>query len=511
MYGLTEAFRSTYLPPEEVDRRPDSIGKAIPNAEILVLREDGTPCAPDEPGELVHRGALVAHGLLERSGEDRRALQAAARARARARAARDRGVLRRHGAHGRGGLPLFHRPPRRDDQDVRLSREPDRDRGSALRARSSSAKCAAFGVPHPTLGQAIVVVATPRAGERARRDAAAGASAASDCRPTWCPRTIEIRPGPLPRNPNGKIDRKALAAEFADAVRRRRHDATPPARADARWFPVVDDCLRRRRHAAHAARRSASGRTPFYAYDRALIDARVARAAAARCRAAIKLHYAMKANPMPALVGFMAGWSTASTSPRAASCGSRSTPAWTPREISFAGPGKSEAELAQAVAAGILVNVESTREVELLARLVARLGRAGARRGARQSRLRAEVLGHEDGRRAQAVRRRRRGRAGAARRDRPRSASPSRAFTSTAARRTCGRGDLRGAAARPSSSRSRLAEHAPAPVRVLNIGGGFGIPYFPGRGAARPRADRREPRASSSTRAPGDAAAGADS
>src|SRR5882672_6843196 len=49
MYGLTEAFRSTYLPPEEVDRRPDSIGKAIPNAEILVLREDGSRCAPNEP------------------------------------------------------------------------------------------------------------------------------------------------------------------------------------------------------------------------------------------------------------------------------------------------------------------------------------------------------------------------------------------------------------------------------------------------------------------------------
>jgi acyl-CoA ligase (AMP-forming) (exosortase A-associated) len=62
MYGLTEAFRSTYLPPEEVDRRPDSIGKAIPNAEILVLREDGSECGPDEPGELVHRGALVGQG-----------------------------------------------------------------------------------------------------------------------------------------------------------------------------------------------------------------------------------------------------------------------------------------------------------------------------------------------------------------------------------------------------------------------------------------------------------------
>ena len=62
MYGLTEAFRSTYLDPGEVDRRPDSIGKAIPNAEILVVRPDGSRCEPGEEGELVHRGGLVALG-----------------------------------------------------------------------------------------------------------------------------------------------------------------------------------------------------------------------------------------------------------------------------------------------------------------------------------------------------------------------------------------------------------------------------------------------------------------
>lgn len=62
MYGLTEAFRSTYLDPEQVELRPDSIGRAIPDAEVLVLRPDGTPCAADEPGELVHRGSLVALG-----------------------------------------------------------------------------------------------------------------------------------------------------------------------------------------------------------------------------------------------------------------------------------------------------------------------------------------------------------------------------------------------------------------------------------------------------------------
>lgn len=62
MYGLTEAFRSTYLDPAEVDRRADSIGKAIPNTEVLVVRPDGSPCDPGEEGELVHRGPLVALG-----------------------------------------------------------------------------------------------------------------------------------------------------------------------------------------------------------------------------------------------------------------------------------------------------------------------------------------------------------------------------------------------------------------------------------------------------------------
>ena len=106
------------------------------------------------------------------------------------------------------------------------------------------------------------------------------------------------------------------------------------------------------------------GQTPFYAYDRQLIKQRVAELRAA-LPASVKLHYAMKANPMPAVVGHMASWSMASTLPRrenevALDAGTD------PREISFAGPGKREAELRQAVAAGILINIESFREVELL-------------------------------------------------------------------------------------------------------------------------------------------------
>jgi acyl-CoA synthetase (AMP-forming)/AMP-acid ligase II len=62
MYGLTEAFRSTYLPPYQVDTRPTSMGKAIPNVEILVVNDNGEPCRPGEVGELVHRGATISLG-----------------------------------------------------------------------------------------------------------------------------------------------------------------------------------------------------------------------------------------------------------------------------------------------------------------------------------------------------------------------------------------------------------------------------------------------------------------
>jgi acyl-CoA ligase (AMP-forming) (exosortase A-associated) len=75
MYGLTEAFRSTYLPPEELDRRPTSMGKAIPDTEILVLKEDGKLCEPGEIGELVHRGPTVSLGYWNRAEDTARALR----------------------------------------------------------------------------------------------------------------------------------------------------------------------------------------------------------------------------------------------------------------------------------------------------------------------------------------------------------------------------------------------------------------------------------------------------
>ena len=76
MYGLTEAFRSTFLPPEELDRRPTSMGKAIPNTQIMVLNERGDLCKPGEPGELVHRGPTVSLGYWNRPEDTARTLRA---------------------------------------------------------------------------------------------------------------------------------------------------------------------------------------------------------------------------------------------------------------------------------------------------------------------------------------------------------------------------------------------------------------------------------------------------
>jgi acyl-CoA synthetase (AMP-forming)/AMP-acid ligase II len=214
MYGLTEAFRSTYLPPDEVDRRPDSIGKAIPNAEILVLREDGTPCAPDEPGELVHRGALVALGYWndpEKTAERFRTLANRASGLVLPEYAVFSGDTVRADADG-----YLYFIGRRDEM-IKTSgyRVSPTEIEETLYATRLVGEVAAFGIPDAVLGQAIVVVATPAAGSEV-----AEATLVAACRerlPAFMvPARIDVRDAPLQRNPNGKIDRKALSLEFIE-------------------------------------------------------------------------------------------------------------------------------------------------------------------------------------------------------------------------------------------------------------------------------------------------------
>jgi len=212
MYGLTEAFRSTYLPPSEVARRPDSIGRAIPNVEILVVRPDGTLCDADEPGELVHRGALVALGYWNDPARTAQRFRPAP--------GQDAGLpvpelavwsgdtVRRD---AEGYLYFIGR----SDDMIKVSgyRISPTEIESVLHATGLVAEVAAFGIDHPQLGQAICVIAVP-AEEDVEGEKNAAAALLAECKrhlPAYMvPARVDLHTGPLPRNPNGKIDRNLL-------------------------------------------------------------------------------------------------------------------------------------------------------------------------------------------------------------------------------------------------------------------------------------------------------------
>ena len=212
MYGLTESFRSTYLPPAEIDRRPDSIGKAIPNAEVLVVREDGTPCDANEPGELVHRGALVSLGYWndpEKTAQRFRPAPGQANGLVMPEIAVWSGDTVRCDEEG-----FLYFIGRRDEM-IKTSgyRVSPTEVEEVVYSTGLVGEAAALGIDHPVLGQAIVLVATPPA--KSMLDSAALISRCRERLPGFMvPARIIEREGSLPRNPNGKIDRKLLAQEF---------------------------------------------------------------------------------------------------------------------------------------------------------------------------------------------------------------------------------------------------------------------------------------------------------
>ena len=217
MYGLTEAFRSTYLPPDEVDRRPDSIGKAIPNAEILVLREDGSSCAPDELGELVHRGPLVGLGYWndsEKTAERYKPLPVGAGGRESGLQLPEIAVF--SGDNVRRDAEGFLYFIGRRDEMMKTSgyRVSPTEVEEVLYSTRLVGECVAFGVEHPALGQVIQVIATPPDGG-STVDVGALLARCKQSMPAYMvPTGVEVVSGPLPRNANGKIDRKLLSTTY---------------------------------------------------------------------------------------------------------------------------------------------------------------------------------------------------------------------------------------------------------------------------------------------------------
>ncbi|WP_158866155.1 acyl-CoA ligase (AMP-forming), exosortase A system-associated [Leifsonia sp. AG29] len=211
MYGLTEAFRSTFLDPREVDRRPDSIGKAIPDAEVLVLRPDGSRCAPGEEGELVHRGPLVALGYWndpERTAE------------------RYRPVHRPDQPWRAPEFAVWSGDTVVADEEGYLyfvGRTDDMIKTSGYRVSPSEIEEAAYatglvrdavalGVDEPGIGHRIVLVVAAIAAEL---EVATLLGALRQSLPHYMvPSAVELR-DELPRSPNGKFDRVLMKAQVS--------------------------------------------------------------------------------------------------------------------------------------------------------------------------------------------------------------------------------------------------------------------------------------------------------
>ena len=248
------------------------------------------------------------------------------------------------------------------------------------------------------------------------------------------------------------------------------------AHAPMTQFPVVNDCLQVGGiPLTELARRV--GRTPFYAYDRRLITQRVE--LLRKHLPDICLHYAVKANPMPEIVRHLAALVDGLDVASAGELGIALASGTSPGAISFAGPGKSDEELAEATAAGIVVNLESESEMER----VAVLGRNHTPRPRVAVRVNPDFELKSSG---------------------MKMGGGPKQFGVDAERVPemlarighlglefqgfhifSGSQNLRADAIIEAQEKTielalKLAAHAPSPVRLLNIGGGFGIPYFPG-------------------------------
>jgi len=208
MYGLTECTRVSYLPPEELDSRPTSVGRAIPNTEAWIARADGGHALPGEEGILQVRGAHVAAGYW-RSPE-----LTAARFRPgvllgeRVLDTGDRFVMDEEGY-------LYFRGRSDDILKCRGEKISPREIEAALVEHPAVAEAAVVGAPDPVLGQAIVAHLAPApGGELALGELRAWCRQRLDA--TLLPQRFVVHAGPLPRNDNGKVDRVRLLQETAD-------------------------------------------------------------------------------------------------------------------------------------------------------------------------------------------------------------------------------------------------------------------------------------------------------
>ena len=212
MYGLTEAFRSTYLAPDLFESRPDSIGKAIPHAEILVVRQDGSVTDADEQGELVHSGPLVAQGYWQDPARTAERFKPAPKA------SRYGGMAVWSGDTVRRDADGFLYFVGRDDAMIKSAGNrisPSEIEEEAV-ASGAVAEAVALGVPDERLGAAIaLVVRAIDAGQEAAAEDMLRAHLKAALPNFMQPAHIIWR-ADLPRNPNGKLDRVEIERQLRE-------------------------------------------------------------------------------------------------------------------------------------------------------------------------------------------------------------------------------------------------------------------------------------------------------
>jgi len=209
MYGLTEAFRATYLPPEEVDSRPNSIGKAIPETEILVIGSDGEPCKPGEPGILVQRGPTVSLGYWGNPEKTRE-------------------VLRPHPfvppEHGGDTVCYSGDVVKMDEEgflyfvaraDGQIKSQGYRisptEVEEVLMQSADLAEVAVIGIPQDGVGELVHAIVVPA--NAGVFDASAVLRRCAQRLPAYmAPKSLDVTTS-LPRTPNGKVDYRLLRAQ----------------------------------------------------------------------------------------------------------------------------------------------------------------------------------------------------------------------------------------------------------------------------------------------------------
>ncbi len=209
MYGLTEAFRSTYLPPSEVDRRPGSIGRAIPETEIVVINSEGKPCKPGEPGILIHRGPTVSLGYWGKPELTRE-------------------VIRPHPyipAEQGGGMVCYSGDLVKTDEDsfiYFIARADGQIKSQGYRISPAEveevlmeggelSQAAVIGLPAAEAGEHVHAIVVPAVAGQLKADEVLRRCAQK--LPSYMvPKSVEVV-DTLPKTPNGKIDYKLLRAE----------------------------------------------------------------------------------------------------------------------------------------------------------------------------------------------------------------------------------------------------------------------------------------------------------